>query len=87
MTLNPGSGIEKIQARDKHPGSATLVNILKKVSISTRSGTATPCLNEAHDKAKYGGREVDQPGLYGEQAQARHIAAQEAGPTQDPPQR
>ncbi len=24
--LDPGSGIEKIQIRDKHPGSATLVH-------------------------------------------------------------
>jgi hypothetical protein len=24
LTLNPGSGLEKIRIRDKHPGSATL---------------------------------------------------------------
>jgi hypothetical protein len=25
LTLDPGSGMEKIRIRDKHPGSATLV--------------------------------------------------------------
>jgi hypothetical protein len=81
--------MEKIQIQDKHPGSATLITKYteKKFSYPVGPEQQTPCLNEAHDKAEYGGREVDQPGLYGKQAQARHIAAQEAGPTQDSPQR
>jgi hypothetical protein len=49
LTLDPGSGMEKIRIRDKHPGSATLEKQLGNCNLHAGGslascGRMSPCL-------------------------------------------